>query len=117
MGLIQECLRVSFDDAGDGLEPTRTVGDSRLLVRVAKRCSERLGKLWSDIAGAGEMVECLAFIKAGHFDRPFDGRALAADLESRAALCDRNNPPVELWREALVDDQLFVTSVLAFLER
>ena len=67
---------------------------------------------------AGQMIEGLAFVEAGHFHREFDRPAVAVDCQrSIAALRDRDDAAIDLRRERAVDPDFFVAGGLALFKR
>jgi hypothetical protein len=59
--------------------------------------------------GLGQMIDGLAFVEAGHFDRIFDRFPVTFDAErSVVALRDRDDAMVDLRREMTVYPYLFV---------
>src|SRR5260370_31395562 len=70
------------------------------------------------VRGFWQVIDGLALVEAGHFNRKLDRRAVAVDIErSIAVLRDRNDSTIDLRRELAVDVDLFVAGGFALLKR
>ncbi len=89
-----------FDDRLDRLDPGLRRGERRDNVGSRDCVGDGISETGIRRTGFGQMIEGLALVEAGHFNRKFDRCTVSVDAQrSIVTLRDRDDAAIDLRRE------------------
>ena len=80
---VSECRGIAVDDAGDRFDPgfsRRASGATAWEAAIASAMASTRSRI--ERTGFRQMIDGLALVEAGHFNRKFDRRALSVDARA-----------------------------------